>query len=167
VFSFRVAEPSDARVIAEAVVAGFEGYREFAPDGWEPPAVDGEVKRTQRLLQEADLWCVLAEREGRVVGHSGFQPARTAIEAADSGDLAHLRTLFVDPEWWGSGLAAELHSRALEEAGGRGYRAIRLFTPAGQARARRFYEREGWRQDGEPRESSVGLLTVEYRRALP
>ena len=29
-------------------------------------------------------------------------------------------------------------------ARGRGYAWMRLFTPAAQARARRFYEREGW-----------------------
>jgi GNAT superfamily N-acetyltransferase len=158
---------SDAQVLAEAVVDAFEGYREFAPEGWHPPTVEGEAQRIEPLLDAADLWCVVAERDGRVVGHSAFQPARTAIEPVESGHLAHLRALFVDPEWWGTGLAADLHSRVLDEATGRGYRAIRLFTPAAQARARRFYEREGWRQDGEPRDSAIGLLTVEYRRALP
>jgi GNAT superfamily N-acetyltransferase len=167
VFSFRVADISDARALAEAIAAGFEGYRDFAPEGWQPPAIETEVARVLPLLESSDLWCVVAERDGRVVGHSGFQPARTSIEPDESGELAHFRTLFVAPEWWGSGLAADLHARVLAEAARRGYTTIRLFTPAGQARARRFYEREGWHRYGEPRDSSAGLLTVEYRRALP
>ena len=44
---------------------------------------------------------------------------------------------------------------------------MRLFTPAGQARARRFYEREGWVQAGaEFHEPALGLALVEYRYAL-
>jgi GNAT superfamily N-acetyltransferase len=167
VFSFRVAEPADARALGEALVAGFEGYRSFAPESWEPPGALGEVERFRTLLEDADAWFVVAERDGEVVGHSGFQPARTSMVPVEDDDLAHLRALFVDEEWWGSGLASELHGRALVEAARRGYGSIRLFTPAGQARARRFYEREGWQQDGEPRESGIGIMTVEYRRKLP
>jgi hypothetical protein len=44
---------------------------------------------------------------------------------------------------------------------------MRLFTPSGQARARRFYEREGWTlADGPYDDDHVGLPVVEYRRAL-
>jgi hypothetical protein len=60
-----------------------------------------------------------------------------------------------------------LHARALDEAAHRGFTAMRLFTPAGQARARRFYEREGWKVAGEPfDDSEFGLALVEYRREL-
>ena len=42
---------------------------------------------------------------------------------------------------------------------------MRLFTPAGHARARRFYEREGWEPRGEPTlEEPLGLELIEYRR---
>jgi hypothetical protein len=44
---------------------------------------------------------------------------------------------------------------------------MRLFTPAGQVRARRFYEREGWTVAGEPYDDEdLHLEIVEYRRAL-
>ena len=49
----------------------------------------------------------------------------------------------------------------------RGYAAGRLFTPEAQARARRFYEREGWRPAGPARwEERLGLSLVEYRIEL-
>ncbi len=45
---------------------------------------------------------------------------------------------------------------------------MRLHTPSGQARARRFYEREGWQAAGAHAADAVlGLETVEYRRRLP
>jgi hypothetical protein len=60
-----------------------------------------------------------------------------------------------------------LHTRALHAARERGFTAIRLFTPTGQARARRFYEREGWTVNGEPFcDPGFGLQLVEYHRSL-
>jgi GNAT superfamily N-acetyltransferase len=76
--------------------------------------------------------------------------------------------LFIRELWWGSGLAPHLLALAVEEAAARGYEAMRLYTPAGQARARAFYAREGWTLAGEPvYEPMLGLDLVEFRRALP
>ena len=44
---------------------------------------------------------------------------------------------------------------------------MRLYCAAAQARARRFYEREGWAARGEPfDEPQMGLALVEYRIGL-
>ena len=166
-FSFRQAVPADAREIARIGADGFATYRSFAPAGWEPPAAEEEIERgLPELLADPEAWWLVAERDGRMVAHVAIQPARTAIMPAEDGSLAHMRALFVDRGWWGCGLAGELHARALAEAAARGFTAIRLFTPAGQARARRFYEREGWTVAGEPVEAPFGLPVVEYRRAV-
>jgi GNAT superfamily N-acetyltransferase len=75
--------------------------------------------------------------------------------------------LFVRVPWWGTGLAAALHAAACAAAAARGFTAMRLFTPTEQARARRFYERQGWAlTDGPYVEEDLGLSVVEYRRAL-
>jgi hypothetical protein len=64
-------------------------------------------------------------------------------------------------------LAYRLHGAACEAAAARGYTAMRLFTPAGQARARRFYEREGWTLvDGPYPDEELRMDVVEYRRTL-
>ena len=61
-------------------------------------------------------------------------------------------------------MATALNAAAVETAGERGFTEMRLFVAAGQARARRFYEREGWRAVGEPFFDPVpGLTLVEYR----
>ena len=59
------------------------------------------------------------------------------------GDWLH--QLFVRPAVWGTGVAAELHDRAIA-LGGR-----RLWVMEKNARARRFYEQRGWREDGRTR----------------
>ena len=71
------------------------------------------------------------------------------------------RYLFVDESEWGSGLARELHSAAMMALGDR---SARLFTPEGQARARRFYDREGWRLVGVDDNSDFGMPLVSYVR---
>ena len=67
---------------------------------------------------------------------------------------------------WGSGLAARLQAAGLEAAAQHGFTSIRLFTPSGHARGRRFYEREGWTLYGEFDDEVFGMPIAEYRRRL-
>ena len=62
-----------------------------------------------------------------------------------------LDALYVRPEAWGTGVAARLHDRAVEELRAAGVARARLWVLEENARARRFYERRGWRADGSTR----------------
>jgi GNAT superfamily N-acetyltransferase len=62
-----------------------------------------------------------------------------------------LEGLYVVPEHWGTGLADELHEQALLLVVGLGSVSCRLWVLEENARARRFYERHGWRENGETR----------------
>lgn len=119
-------------------------------------------------LPDPEWWCMVAEEDGAAVGTVAFMPASQHRRASEEPGLAHLLNLFVRPPLWGTGLAARLHAAAIAEATARGYTAMRLFTPAAQARARRFYERESWTPAGEPHveDDLGGLEIVEYRRRL-
>ena len=166
-YALRPAVTGDARAMGEVAAEGFETYRSFAPPGWSPPATEGEIARLQELLGDDDVWYRVAEVEGAIVGHVGFLPAGRAHRPLADPQLAHFRQLFVRRAHWGTGLAARLHAAAIDEAGARGYAALRLFTPAAQARARRFYEREGWTLFGEPSlDERIGFEMAEYRYAL-
>ncbi len=164
---YRDATPADAEALARTVIEGFEHYRAFAPPGWEPPPLAAELEIAVRLLPDAHVWTRVAEEGGRIVGQVSILPATMAgVPVADPA-LAHLRNLFVDREHWGSGVAATLLDASAAEARERGFSTMRLFTPAGQARARRFYEREGWRVVGEEFDvPAIGLPLVEYRYSL-
>jgi GNAT superfamily N-acetyltransferase len=164
----RIATPADAPEISASVAEGFDGYREWAPAAWRPLAPTPEMVATLRSrLSDADVWCLLALDGAAVVGHvalaatSGEEP-----EPAPPG-TTNLWQLFVRRHWHGSGIAMTLMRAAVAEAGRRGFTTMRLWTPRGAARARRFYEREGWTPTGAVHEQSpTGLVTVQYERAV-
>jgi GNAT superfamily N-acetyltransferase len=95
-----------------------------------------EIVRTEweaRLASEAEV--LLAVDGAEPVGTVSTRPPR-------------LEALFVVPERWGSGLAGQLHDAALARVRACGCAFAELDVMVDNARARRFYERLGWRPDG-------------------
>jgi GNAT superfamily N-acetyltransferase len=163
--TLRRATPADAEALARGVVAGVADYSAFAPAGWSGPSYEEELEHHRADLGEEHVHCTVAEVDGAVVGQITVVPAARAGNPVDDPALGHVRNLFVDRAQWGSGLAGRLNEAALNAARERGFAQLRLFVAAGQARARAFYEREGWRAAGEPFDDPVpGLRMVEYRR---
>jgi diamine N-acetyltransferase len=158
----RSAAPQDAPDLLAVVQEGFETYRDIAPPGWAAPEQSAHLDAFRAELADADTFCRVAAIDGAPVGVVTWLPARTPSPDGHLPDV-HFRHLFVLEAYWGSGIARELHSAAVEEMRRRGIGSARLFTPADQARARRFYEREGWTLRVEryfdPR---IGFDIVEY-----
>jgi GNAT superfamily N-acetyltransferase len=160
----RPGSAADADALIATLAEGFDSFRDFAPPGWEPPDMEAEGARMGAELAKPGTWIEVAEVGGAVAGHVAFMRARThPLGHGLDDDVAHLWQLFVRREFWGAGVASRLMADALAEARAQGYRAMRLFTPEGQGRARRFYEREGWVLHGEPFEAGLGIPLVEYR----
>ena len=153
----RPARPSDAETMARTTALGFATYRAFGGSGVTPPPLTAD--RVQTTLADRHTWALLAEVAGEPAGHVAF------VRDWRRDDTAYLWQLFVRPAWWGTGLAGALHDAFMHEAVARGYGGARLNTPAGQARARRFYERRGWRVSGTT-ETWFDLPVVEYRCPL-
>jgi RimJ/RimL family protein N-acetyltransferase len=103
----------------------------FPPDRY--PFPDEAVLARWRTFTGSVL---VADDGERVVGLAAF-------------DACWLGGLYVVPELWGTGLAGELHDAAL--AAMPDCPEIRLWTLEENHRARRFYERRGWRPNGETR----------------
>ena len=165
--TLRRATAADAEALARGAVDGVADYGAFAPPGWNGPAYEPELEYTRVVLADPAYHCIVAEIGGRVVGQVTVVPAARAARPVEELGLGHLRNLYVDRSQWGSGLATALMRAALEDAQTRGFGQLRLFVAEGQARARRFYEREGWRAAGEPYFDPLpGLSMVEYRRTV-
>lgn len=158
----------DADILAAIVHEGFASYSSFAPPGWTPPDEIALASEQRKGLARDCVWCLVAEDEpAGVAGHAAFVPSTDSNWPLKEPELAHLWQLFVRPPWWGTGVGAQLLERVHEAARERGFARIRLYTPAGQARARRFYERAGWEPHGLEFDSGpLGLPLIEYRREL-
>lgn len=164
---FRAIVRDDIDRLAAAVADASLGYRAFAPPGWEPPAASQQACTLQQWVADPGFWGEVGCEEQALAGHVAFIPAvRHSRRPASDTSLAHLGHLFVLPDYWGSGVAGELLAHATTTAQARGFARMRLFVPAGQLRARRFYEREGFAKAGDPFEGGFGLPAVEYQRSL-
>ena len=68
--------------------------------------------------------------------------------AADVPDAGELYLICVDPDRWGTGVGDALITVTADRMRANGRRTAVLWTAEANARARRFYERNGWRPDG-------------------
>src|SRR4051812_35733979 len=161
----RPARPEDAEAIAAFVVECDRTIADIAPAGT-PPPFEEELEDGRDGIAMAERWISVAEVKLEVAGYVAFLAAARTRLPVDDPRLAHLGRLFVRPVHWGTGVAVRLHDAALAAASEQGFSSMRLFTPTAHARARRFYEREGWHPIATLPDSSIGLPVTEYRRDL-
>jgi GNAT superfamily N-acetyltransferase len=100
-----------------------------------------------------DARILVAERDGEIVGIATCRCADARCE---------LRALYVVPAAWGSGVAVPLMHGALTAMRERGAQGAFLWVVEANGRARRFYEREGWAEDGTTRVTELGPSEVRY-----
>jgi GNAT superfamily N-acetyltransferase len=165
----RLATPSDAGAVAATISEGFETYRAWAPADWTPPVVgEGDPKRFADALARPDVWFLVAVSDGAVLGHVALSLSTREDPGPPPPGAVFVWQLFVRPAWHGHGIGTMLMRAAVTEALNRSFSLMRLWTPEGARRARRFYEREGWAlTGGMHRRSDFGLATVEYGRRIP
>ena len=112
---------------------------------------------------------LVAVLDGTIVGFAHLGPYREDDGSLDPGH-GELYALYVAPERWGTGAGRALIEAAEQELA-RTYRNVRLFVLEENHRARRFYERAGWRPDGfrdlwRPSGTEVDLPELRYGKAL-
>ncbi len=123
----------------------------FPPDRYEFP--DKEMRRHwNAALSDPETEVVIGELRGTAVGFATVSPG-------------WLRNLFVVPAEWGHGVAPAIHDEAIERLREHGPMA-RLWVLEANERARAFYERRGWRHDGERAMSEFPPFPPTLRYAL-
>jgi GNAT superfamily N-acetyltransferase len=103
------------------------------------------------LPEDAGAW--VAEAGGEIVGVA----TRTGPE---------LRALYVVPDAWGTGAARALTEAVLAAVRAGGSTEATLWVVEANARARRFYEREGWEPTGDTRDTVFGPAELQYSLQL-
>jgi ribosomal protein S18 acetylase RimI-like enzyme len=124
---------------------------------------DFVTEQTMEACAREDNCIALLEgifREGKVRFLIGENSGMLACQ--DAGDGAEIVAIHTLPESWGTGLGAAMLTEALDRIGNRD---VFLWAFKENKRARRFYEKHGFRWDGAERVSEFdGALEVRYVR---
>jgi GNAT superfamily N-acetyltransferase len=135
----RTASPAEAEVLLEiqraSAVAGFGHV--FPPEKYPFPN-EAVLDRWQKAVDDPTGVVVLAELDGAAVGLAAMR-------------AEWLDALYVIPSCWGIGIGPRLHDHALTWIRDLGCRHCHLWVLEQNTRARRFYEKRGWRLNGDTR----------------
>lgn len=164
----RPATDADVDRIAEVRVRSWqEAYRGIVPQ----PVLDrmDPAAEAARRRGRGPAGQHVAELDGRVVGWLAVGAYRT--DQDDSGPVppagsGEVNAVYVLPAAWGRGAGRELLAYGLGELRGQGLVPVLLWVFAANERARRFYERAGFRADGGTHDYEIGGATlpeVRYR----
>lgn len=163
----RAAAPADAAAIASVHVRTWQGAyaHVFPEEGLRALPVERREAFWHEWLTSPPhaVSVFVAGAEGEVVGFVSVGASR------DEEGAGELYAIYVLPEAWGSGAGPALMASALEALRAAGFAEATLWVLADNPRARRFYEREGWRVDGATRREEflgVEVEEVRYRIAL-
>ncbi|MCI3271211.1 GNAT family N-acetyltransferase [Streptomyces cylindrosporus] len=160
----------DCDRVAEIRVGGWRSaYRGLIPQPYlDSMSVreDAERRRTRLLEGSAGVVNVVAERDGEVIGWACHGPYRDGEVPAGGVELY---AIYVDPQRYGAGVGRQLIEESVRRCTAAGHTRMYLWVLEGNARARRFYERSGFRPDGaaEPFEvDGVQVPEVRYVKEL-
>jgi GNAT superfamily N-acetyltransferase len=164
----RRATPADIETVIALIDSELRRYAEWAPGFTPAPPSDEMRERLNPLYEDEErAWILLALHGDEAVGLVSLATITGADARVPPEGTVYLWQMFARRDWQGTGLACALLDRLIEEARRRGYTRIVLWTPAGAAQARRFYEREGFELTGEEDpESKFGLPLVQYGRTI-
>lgn len=164
----RPAAPDDALAVARVHVRAWQAaYRGLIAQAYLDslkPEVWAAKYGFQRAGPEQPTTLVAVDG-GVVCGLAMFGPYR-GEELANSGELL---AIYVDPDYWHTGLGRKLVVAARDGLRRDGFTEAALWVLDGNARARKFYECDGWTLDGGRQTKSIAgaqLNEFRYRRML-
>jgi GNAT superfamily N-acetyltransferase len=138
-FTLRHAHADEAEALARLQEASaVAGFSNVFPPGRYPFPREEVLESWRELLARDDVVALVAEDGGELLGFAVLRPGS-------------LERLYADPNVWGRGVGSRLHDEALELLRDIGSSRCSLWVLEANERARLFYERRGWRLNGETR----------------
>jgi len=166
----RQAMPDDTDAIVAVTVAGWRtAYRGIVA---QDRLVDLPVERWRHEVHVGlrrpveDAFSLVAEIDREFAGYCFV--AAPSRERELGPTVAELVAIYVEPEHWRSGAGGALMRAAIERLAQLPYDEVFLWTFKENGPAISFYERHGWRRDGDekvhPRSQAVA---IRLRRGVP
>lgn len=133
----RPARADDAERLAEVFHRGWhDGHRGHVPDGLTQRRTPEAFRERVELRVATTDEVTVAEVDGVLAGF--------VMVAGDE-----VEQVYVDRAFRGTGLAEQLLDEAERQVAAAGHRTAWLAVVVGNARARSFYARRGWRDEGD------------------
>lgn len=131
------ADEAEALAAIQRVASLAANAHIFPPDLYPFPTAE-IVERWRDSLDDDAVTVLVHEEAGSTVGVAGSR-------------AEWLDGLYVLPEWWSRGVGRSLHDEVLERQRAAGVQRCHLWVLERNDRARRFYERLGWAENGDTR----------------
>lgn len=160
----RAATTGDAPAIARVhVLTWRHAYRGLIDDEY-LDALDPEARarRWTHILEGRRSTVLVAETGGEVAGFASVGPS-------DQDGWGEVYAIYVLPSRWGHGLGARLLRRGEDALSQAGFDRALLWVLEGNGRARRFYEKRGWKPGKPVRLEDIGarqLTELRYEKPL-
>lgn len=159
----REGKPDDSEGIALVHVQSWQAaYRDlFPPQVLAGLSVEQRAQMWLGQIATGERAVLITEDEAVVQGFAAIGPSE------ESNGFGELYALYVEPSLWGRGVGSELCRRAEDALPAGGFSEAILWV-WDNSRARRFYERGGWRADGRRTAEMLGVAVpeVRYRKQL-
>jgi GNAT superfamily N-acetyltransferase len=163
-------------IVRRATEADLDRVAEIRTRSWQSAyrgILDDETLDGLDVAEEAERWrgfwpefprngstLLVADVAGTLVGYALIRTR--ARDESVTHEVGELIAIYLDPEAWGAGAGQPLFDAATAELRDAGCRGAVLWTFSENARARRFYERNGWRADG-AEDEYAGQPEMRYR----
>ncbi len=166
----RAAQVADAAAVVDVQIEAWRAaYAGIVPDGFLRAMSAAErisrVEHGLRALRPAERHAV-AEATGDVVGFLRCGACRD--DDLDPRATGEVWALYVRPAWWDRGVGRALLGDALAWLAASAFSTATLWVLEANTRARRFYRRSGFAEDGGHKVLDLGgpVAEVRDRRAL-
>ncbi|WP_020119125.1 GNAT family N-acetyltransferase [Streptomyces canus] len=161
---------ADCPRVSEIRIRGWQrAYRGLLPQPFlDALSVKGDTERRRARFGRGggSVVDLVADRDGEILGWACHGPYRDGERRTED---AELYAIYVDARRYGSGLGHALLQESVRRCTRAGHPRMLLWVVKGNTRARRFYERQGFRTDGaeDPYEvDGVAVPEVRYVKDL-
>lgn len=159
----KVSASDNFEAIGEIYASSWKAaYQGIIPQGY----LDGlQGSRWAAVIAQSQYAAFVVMDGEKYAGTSSIAPARDE----ELGGWGEIISIYVRPEYFGRGYAGPLLDHVIGVLAEQGYNDICLWVLSENARAQRFYEKNGFQKTGHTKNINIGgtdLLEIRYIRHL-